>query len=298
MDFLETTLDEIEPTPNQTRKSERLLRRENLSIENNNFNIQESQLSHLMAMREKRSYTRRRPLRIHKCETCDKTYKSRTEWRRHYLRSHGIKMEKLDKKTECSVCHHTFQSWKILRDHQRESGHYAKETCEHCQKTFSRSYMSEHLRTHTGEQPLLCTTCGKHFWVQSIFKKHSERCANMEKKFKCSYCDRRFYGTFPLKVHERIHTKEKPYVCETCGKAFRLKSKLTIHQNTHTDVRPYPCLTCGRKFRQRTHLKEHIRIHTGVKPYICDICGAGFTQGHSLKTHQIRHTPLAQDGTN
>lgn len=252
-------------------------------------------LEELLRPNKKRTYVRYKPLKEHKCEPCGKKFSSKKTKILHDFKHHGIKTEPGRDKNICQKCGHSFDSWKLLVKHEKESRHFAKIPCEICDRSFSRAYISYHIRSHSEENSFLCTLCGAKFHLKGSFDKHNLRCLNIEKKLKCTFCDRRFHTKAKLRDHERIHTKEKPFVCETCGKGFRLNSKLKIHQLGHTGLRPYVCDLCGRRFRQSAHLKEHNLIHTGVKPYACNLCGAAFTQGHSLKTHQLKHEAANAD---
>ncbi|XP_074786561.1 LOW QUALITY PROTEIN: uncharacterized protein LOC141972566 [Athene noctua] len=109
--------------------------------------------------------------------------------------------------------------------------------CEHCGKVFTcGTYLSSHLRTHTGEKPYKCWDCGRSFTQKGN-----------------------------LRRHQRTHTKEKPFICTTCGKRFSCKSDVTIHHRIHTGERPFPCSHCGKRFRVKCALRKHQEsIHNGA----------------------------------
>ncbi|XP_018538408.1 zinc finger protein 239 [Lates calcarifer] len=151
-----------------------------------------------------------------------------------------------------------------------------------------RTELLVHARTHSGEKPHSCKTCGKSF-VRNIDLKVHKRTHTGEKPLSCNTCGRRFGDNSTLKRHIRSHTGEKPYHCETCGKSFARSGELKIHVRSHTGERPFSCETCGKSFARSGDLRIHIRIHTGEKPYLCNTCGKRFRDRSSCKKHMKTH---------
>ena len=87
-----------------------------------------------------------------------------------------------------------------------------------------------------------------------------------EKKHRCQYCEKKFFGKWNLETHIRLHSGERPFKCETCGKDFNQSDNLTNHQRIHNGEQPFKCNSCGKAFRQSSNLSKHIKTHNGEKP--------------------------------
>ncbi|KDO25816.1 hypothetical protein SPRG_08759 [Saprolegnia parasitica CBS 223.65] len=111
--------------------------------------------------------------------------------------------------------------------------------CETCQKMFrGRSELQNHIRTHTGAKPLVCSYAG---------------------------CGKTYAHSSNLRAHERSHEGIKPYVChyDGCGKRFAHSVSLKEHIWMHAGVQPYECPFpgCGKRFTQVSNFARHKKLH-------------------------------------
>ncbi|KAK1790859.1 hypothetical protein P4O66_014721, partial [Electrophorus voltai] len=95
-----------------------------------------------------------------------------------------------------------------------------------------------------------------------------------------------------LRAHWRVSAAgERRFSCSFCERRFVRFGQLKEHLRSHTGERPYTCAQCGRSFTKQGNLIRHAVVHSGEKPYQCSLCGKCFTQRSSLKSHQKTHTP-------
>ncbi|XP_034043044.1 gastrula zinc finger protein XlCGF48.2-like [Thalassophryne amazonica] len=88
-----------------------------------------------------------------------------------------------------------------------------------------------------------------------------------------------------LPTEGKSHTVEKKFRCSECNKRFGYSSHLKRHLRIHTGEKPFSCPFCDKRFIQKTTLTEHLTVHTGVKIFSCTVCGKGFNK----KSKFIKH---------
>ena len=152
------------------------------------------------------------------CHLCDNKFYGKRVYKQHRNMRHGLNKKPVkveapynaQDSNHCHSCKEAFDNKTELIFHE-EIKHTEEKSldyliCRFCDKKIPRrqqGFFKEHVRTHTGDAPEVCSYCGKSF---------------KQKK--------------ALKNHERLHTGEKPYKCEFCFSSFTQKSSLVSHQKT------------------------------------------------------------------
>ena len=223
--------------------------------------------------------------RIYPCETCNKSFGTKSCLRRHQAVHDDQPYQFM-----CDICGKRLKSKYILTEHKLTHRDSKPHICSTCDRGFRRKHeLKEHQYLHTGVKPFKCPTCEKFFGTKAILRMH-EQTHITDRPFVCTVCDKAFKKNYELVGHARVHIADRPYICTTCNGTFKTKSNLKLHEQLHTNNKPYECPTCKKLFRRRGDMRLHEREHTGDKPHSCDMCVKRFSTLGRLRAHAITHT--------
>ncbi|XP_030833227.1 zinc finger protein 678-like [Strongylocentrotus purpuratus] len=197
--------------------------------------------------------------RPYKCRHCGMKFRQYNQRKYHEQEAHEGKGT-----YQCPQCSQRFATRCNLDAHLKKHNPVRPFQCELCPRTFaSASALTNHQGEHTGLKPYKCTVCSRGFRTQKLMGKHRTRMhGKREKRFSCSYCDKRFMERSSWRNHERRHKGIRPYVCLVCGKGFSSKDSMVVHQRVHTGEMPFKCEKCGKQFRNNHNLTAHLLHHT------------------------------------
>ena len=119
--------------------------------------------------------------------------------------------------------------------------------CDECgvpyntKSTLRQHKMAVHPSTNGGQSyPCLHPGCSKVFKVAAKLRMHVDVVhKNLEGKYKCNYCPKRFHGKSSLKEHTNgVHLNTKPHKCSICdfSSAYRSKWYSALQKKKRTSV--------------------------------------------------------------
>merc|ERR1712098_1007968 len=127
-----------------------------------------------------------------------------------------------------------------------------------------------------------CRGCGWAGWTQRDLDIHKSIHTEMDRSFKCKYCNKTFFDIRNLKGHE----KKNKFQCVYCDKFFRMESYLEKHLELHKEA-----IEQGKETSKKKKTKtESQLLPTPVKKQIsCKQCKRIFYRKTDMKIHMKSH---------
>lgn len=144
---------------------------------------------------------------FHKCEICERSYKTLAGIRQH----RSTHTERKISCPECGIVLQTKNSYKYhIKTHNKVRPHFQ---CPHCSKSFMTDRnLSDHVRLHSGEL-FSCDICGKEYTKRAQMVLHKQ-VSHEGKRFPCEHCGAVFARPNGVKRHIKDNcnknTKMKP----------------------------------------------------------------------------------------
>uniref|UniRef100_A0A1Q3F543 C2H2-type domain-containing protein n=1 Tax=Culex tarsalis TaxID=7177 RepID=A0A1Q3F543_CULTA len=147
---------------------------------------------------------RHQPPKIHVCQVCAKSFKSKVQFDRH-CKEHDESHQEI--RLQCKICSKWLKNASSLR---------------------------KHLQRHDGEgQTHECGVCGKQAPNILALQSHITFVHKKEKLFQCEHCPKAFKRQFTLAEHMATHTGEVLYHCPFCVKTFNSSANMHAHKKKH-----------------------------------------------------------------
>jgi len=205
------------------------------------------------------------------CEKCGKQYSTSGGLLIHNRSAHGDQGEWL----QCDQCDKKFAYKQILQAHILNNHDKGNFMCDECgvpyntKSTLRQHKMAVHPSTNGGvTYPCQRPGCTRVFKVAAKLRMHDDVVhKNLEGKYKCSYCPKRFWGKSSLREHTNgVHLNTKPHKCTLCDFSSAYRNILREHIRATHEQRKFSCPLCNHRSSYKNNLEKHIKnVHSNAK---------------------------------
>lgn len=190
------------------------------------------------------------------CEVCHRSFNQKPNLERHLL-THATG----SKDFVCKECGKGYVLECQLKSHIK-TVHSDDRVCDQCGKTLHGiGALKKHLMEHAGiERPKYpCDECGAQLRTRGNLRRHKAAYHNDGKTiYVCSICGKVAASEYGLLTHKKnVHQVERKHKCTYCDKAFKRPKFLREHIATHTGEDLYQCPHCPQTFKVSSNMHHH-----------------------------------------
>lgn len=219
----------------------------------------------------------------YRCKLCHYTNSSPQLIKQH------MRLHKTKKPFECSLCDFVADSSETLQDHMIQHCKMRTYQCKLCPSAFNyKSQLRAHMRAHSEKDPFLCDTCDFETTNPITFRNHT-RLHTDKNLLRCDACGSFFSDKNDWAAHKRDGCKTADvYFCEECTFETLSQSDLKDHQKAHRKQN-LQCPHCDLICPSQSSYRVHVRAHEEAKDMKCELCNFLAASSRSLKSHMKRH---------
>ena len=81
----------------------------------------------------------------------------------------------------------------------------------------------------------------------------------MEKKHKCTKCEKGFQFVTRLKLHKQKYSRKELIPCTHCTRKFTVNAQMLLHAQTHQNQYAFSSDNCSHKTNLKYNLSHHMR---------------------------------------
>lgn len=134
-----------------------------------------------------------------------------------------------------------------------------------------------------------CSFCLRKFNTLIDFDSHKAtgQC-KLKIRINCNYCDKTFVSAAGLRYHiHRHHKSALPYACSVCPKSFNRRIELMIHRKNHNKNAEFKCKFCDKRCLSEYEKINHVRQCHQI--FQCDECLFESKYEAVVRRHQVTH---------
>lgn len=223
-----------------------------------------------------------RPMKMFKCWSCMKVFRSNAGLYRHVNMYHNP-----EKPYACDICHKRFHTnFKVWTHCQTQHGVVQNPAASSSSysvldEKFQRKLIDIVREREIKKALIMKLRKNKQGHQAQAFAKKSRR----SRSYGCPYCGKTFFFQSHFKLHMKGHTAERASLDVQDEEELREHQEQTGHVKENQEREVFPCRLCNVKLFSLSELEDHERACRYAT--VCPYCGLRFSSTLVKKDHEV-----------